>query len=128
MRPVCALPSCGLATPSVGRLRVSSADRVPGLSQAARPSAHLAGPENQAAHEVSRDCARLYPGCRSRPAGLGPAAALQAATTTAYRFLGEPSGQAGKSATLVTYLADPRDDLAILSSPAAIVIDGIRVR
>jgi len=28
----------------------------------------------------------------------------------------------------VTYLDDPRGDLAILSSPAAIIIDGIRVR
>jgi imidazolonepropionase-like amidohydrolase len=60
--------------------------------------------------------------------GLGPAAALQAATTTAYQFLGEPCDQTGQPATLVTYLADPRDDLAILSSPAAIIIDGIRVR
>jgi imidazolonepropionase-like amidohydrolase len=60
--------------------------------------------------------------------GLGPAAALQAATTTAYRFLGEPSGQAGQPATLVTYQHDPRDDLAILSAPIAIIIDGVRVR
>jgi hypothetical protein len=36
--------------------------------------------------------------------------------------------QTGQPATLVTYLDDPRDDLAILSSPAAIIIDGIRVR
>jgi len=35
--------------------------------------------------------------------GLGPAAALKAATTTGYRFLGEPFGQAGQPATLVTY-------------------------
>ncbi len=60
--------------------------------------------------------------------GLGPAAALQAATTTAYQFLGEPCDQTGQPATLVTYLDDPRNDLAILSSPAAIIIDGIRVR
>jgi imidazolonepropionase-like amidohydrolase len=60
--------------------------------------------------------------------GLGPAAALQAATTTAYQFLGEPCDQTGQPTTLVTYLDDPRDDLAILSSPAAIIIDGIRVR
>jgi imidazolonepropionase-like amidohydrolase len=60
--------------------------------------------------------------------GLGPAAALQAATTAGYRFLGEPFDQAGQPATLVTYQDDPREDLAILSSPAAIIIDGVRVR
>ncbi len=60
--------------------------------------------------------------------GLGPAAALKAATTTGYRFLGEPFDQAGQPATLVTYQNDPREDLAILSSPIAIIIDGVRVR
>jgi imidazolonepropionase-like amidohydrolase len=60
--------------------------------------------------------------------GLEPAAALKAATTTGYRFLGEPFNQAGQPATLVTYQNDPREDLAILSSPSAIVIDGLRVR
>ena len=60
--------------------------------------------------------------------GLEPAAALQAATTTGYRFLGEPFDQAGQPATLVTYQDDPREDLAILSSPSAIIIDGVRVR
>ncbi len=60
--------------------------------------------------------------------GLEPSAALKAATTTGYRFLGEPFGQAGQPATLVTYQDDPREDLKILSSPRAIIIDGIRVR
>jgi imidazolonepropionase-like amidohydrolase len=60
--------------------------------------------------------------------GLEPAAALKAATTTGYRFLGEPSGQAGQPTTLVTYQDDPREDLAILSSPSAVIIDGVRVR
>ena len=60
--------------------------------------------------------------------GLEPAAALKAATTTGYRFLGEPFNQAGQPATLVTYQDDPREDLAILSSPRAIIIDGVRVR
>jgi imidazolonepropionase-like amidohydrolase len=60
--------------------------------------------------------------------GLGPAAALEAATTAGYRFLGEPFGQPGRPATLVTYQDDPREDLAVLSSPAAVLIDGIRVR
>lgn len=60
--------------------------------------------------------------------GLEPSAALKAATTTGYRFLGEPFDQAGQPATLVTYESDPRDDLAILSLPQAILIDGIRLR
>jgi imidazolonepropionase-like amidohydrolase len=60
--------------------------------------------------------------------GLDPSAALQAATTTGYRFLGEPFGQPGQPATLVAYQNDPREDLAILSAPCAIIIDGIRVR
>jgi len=60
--------------------------------------------------------------------GLEPAAALAAATTTAYRFLGEAYDQRGQPTTLVTYENDPRDDLAVLSSPSAILIDGVRVR
>jgi imidazolonepropionase-like amidohydrolase len=60
--------------------------------------------------------------------GLEPAAALEAATTTGYRFLGESFNQAGQPITLVTYQDDPREDLAILSSPSAIIIDGVRVR
>ena len=60
--------------------------------------------------------------------GLPPAAALAAATTTGYRFLGEPFDQPGQPATLVTYQHDPREDLAVLSSPSAVVIDGVRVR
>jgi imidazolonepropionase-like amidohydrolase len=60
--------------------------------------------------------------------GLEPAAALGAATTTAYRFLGESFAAAGQPTTLVSYQDDPRDDLAVLSSPSAIVIDGVRVR
>ena len=60
--------------------------------------------------------------------GLEPSAALKAATTTGYRFLGEPFDQAGQPTTLVTYQDDPREDLAVLSSPSAIIIDGVRVR
>ena len=56
--------------------------------------------------------------------GLGPAAA----STAAYRFLGEPFGRPGQPATLVTYDHDPREDLAVLSSPSAILIEGVRVR
>jgi imidazolonepropionase-like amidohydrolase len=60
--------------------------------------------------------------------GLAPAAALAAATTTGYRFLGEPFDRPGRPATLVTYQDDPREDLAVLSSPSAVLIDGVRVR
>ena len=60
--------------------------------------------------------------------GLEPAAALKAATTTGYRFLGEPFDQAGQPTTLVTYQDDPREDLAVLCSPSAVIIDGVRVR
>jgi hypothetical protein len=60
--------------------------------------------------------------------GLEPAAALKAATITGYGFLGEPFDQAGQPATLVTYQDDPRDDIAILSSPSAVIINGVRVR
>jgi imidazolonepropionase-like amidohydrolase len=60
--------------------------------------------------------------------GLEPSSALAAATTTGYRFLGEPYSQPGQPATLVTYDNDPREDLKVLSSPSAIIIDGIRIR
>jgi imidazolonepropionase-like amidohydrolase len=60
--------------------------------------------------------------------GLNPAAALAAATTTGYRFLGEPFDRPGQPTTLVTYQNDPREDLATLSTPIAIIIDGVRVR
>src|ERR1039457_3348437 len=46
--------------------------------------------------------------------GLEPSASLKAATTTGYRFLGEPFDQAGQPTTLVTYQDDPREDLAVL--------------
>ena len=60
--------------------------------------------------------------------GLEPAAALAAATTTAYGFLDEAYDQDGQPTTLVTYENDPREDLAVLSAPSAILIDGVRVR
>jgi imidazolonepropionase-like amidohydrolase len=60
--------------------------------------------------------------------GLEPADALGAATSTAYRFLGEPYDRPGQPTTLVTYEDDPREDLAVLASPRAILIDGVRVR
>jgi imidazolonepropionase-like amidohydrolase len=60
--------------------------------------------------------------------GLEPTAALEAATATGYRFLGESFDTPGLPATLVTYQHDPREDLTALSSPAAVIINGIRVR
>jgi imidazolonepropionase-like amidohydrolase len=60
--------------------------------------------------------------------GLEPVAALRAATTDGYRFLGENYAEIGQPTTLVTYDSDPREDLAVLSSPAAVIIDGVRVR
>jgi imidazolonepropionase-like amidohydrolase len=60
--------------------------------------------------------------------GLEPSGALAAATTTGYRVLGEPVNRLGQPVTLVTYENDPRQDLAALSAPSTIVIDGVRVR
>ena len=60
--------------------------------------------------------------------GLEPVAALRAATTAGYRFLGERFDRPGQPATLVTYKDDPREDLEVLSAPIAVVIDGVRVR
>jgi imidazolonepropionase-like amidohydrolase len=53
--------------------------------------------------------------------------ALRAATTAARAFLGEPSLEDGARADVVTYEGDPRDDPAVLRSPAAIVLGGVRV-
>lgn len=60
--------------------------------------------------------------------GLEPAAALASASTTALAFLGEARSALDGQATLVTYAADPREDLAVLSDPVAIIIDGVRLR
>ena len=108
--------------PVSSRLRAAAAFRLAWHSacHAARSASHTA--PSRGTGPLAREIALLA------EHGLGPAAALQAATTTAYQFLGEPCDQTGQPATLVTYLDDPRDDLAILSSPAAIIIDGIRVR
>ena len=60
--------------------------------------------------------------------GLEPTAALKAATTTGYLFFGESFDTPGRPTTLVTYQHDPREDLTALSSPAAVIINGIRIR
>jgi imidazolonepropionase-like amidohydrolase len=59
--------------------------------------------------------------------GVEPAAAVAAATISAYRFLGETYERQGQPPTLVTYDNDPREDLAVLSSPSA-VLGGSRAR
>jgi imidazolonepropionase-like amidohydrolase len=58
--------------------------------------------------------------------GLDPKDALAAATTAPRRFL-DPD-QPPASASVVTYHDDPRNDPAVLAEPAAVVIDGVRVR
>lgn len=64
--------------------------------------------------------------------GLDPAQAIASASTTALNFLGlaRPEGDVREPgpATLITYDADPRDDLAVLAAPSAVVVEGIRVR
>ena len=60
--------------------------------------------------------------------GLTPLDALRAATTTARAFLGAPGIEDSAPADLVTYDADPREDPAVLRSPAAVVLRGRRVR
>lgn len=57
--------------------------------------------------------------------GLTPTEAIAAATVTARRFLGDD--HSGRGGSLVTYDADPRSDLAVLSAPRAVLIDGVRV-
>jgi imidazolonepropionase-like amidohydrolase len=55
--------------------------------------------------------------------GLSPEQALAAASDTARRFLGVE-----QRADVVTYEHDPREDPALLSAPAAVVVGGTRVR
>jgi len=94
---------------------VADAERLPGRFVVPGLGTDLAG-------TIAREVALLA------EHGLEPAAALAAATTTGYRFLGEPFDQPGQPVTLVTYQDDPREDLTVLSSPSAILIDGVRVR
>jgi imidazolonepropionase-like amidohydrolase len=55
--------------------------------------------------------------------GLDPVDAIRAATTTAREFLGVPAG-----VDLVTYDADPREDLDVLRHPVAVISNGVRIR
>ena len=58
--------------------------------------------------------------------GVDPTDALRAATSTAVRFLGADAAAA--TSAVVTFDADPRDDPAVLTRPAAVVMGGVRVR
>jgi imidazolonepropionase-like amidohydrolase len=60
--------------------------------------------------------------------GLDPIDALRAGTTSAYQFLGKDADGSGRGITLATYEADPREDLAVLAAPVAVVVGGVRVR
>jgi imidazolonepropionase-like amidohydrolase len=59
-------------------------------------------------------------------AGLTPAQALDAACWGARSWLGRPGLQEGASADLVVYDADPREDVAVLEHPRAVVLRGVR--
>jgi imidazolonepropionase-like amidohydrolase len=56
--------------------------------------------------------------------GVPPADALAAATTSARCYLGLKGLVDGAAADLVTYARDPREDLGVLLTPAAVVCDG----
>ncbi len=56
--------------------------------------------------------------------GLSPEQALAAASDTARAFLAVP----GEQCDIVTYEHDPRDDPAVLRTPAAVVVGGTRIR
>lgn len=60
--------------------------------------------------------------------GLAPHIALAAASTAAHSFLGVGGLNAGELADLVSYHHDPREDPEVLAHPAAIVVQGARIR
>ncbi len=60
--------------------------------------------------------------------GLAPEVALASASTAAHRFLGVGGLGSGELADLVSYHDDPREDPGVLARPAAVVVQGTRVR
>jgi len=60
-------------------------------------------------------------------AGLSPTVALGAASWTARAFLGMPGIEEGAPADLVAFREDPREDPAILATPALTILDGVVV-
>ena len=61
---------------------------------------------------------------RLRAAGLSSLEVLDATAWRARSWLGYPGLEEGASADLVVYAADPRQDLAVLGSPQAIILRG----
>ena len=61
-------------------------------------------------------------------AGLPPTAALDAACWGARRWLGRAGLEEGAQADVVVYATDPRRDLQVLRTPAAVVLRGRVVR
>jgi imidazolonepropionase-like amidohydrolase len=78
----------------------------------------LAGSDETPAGATHLEVAELV-----RTGGLSPADALDAASTVARRVLDLP----GHPEDLVTYAADPREDVAVLAEPVAVVVGGRRV-
>jgi imidazolonepropionase-like amidohydrolase len=60
--------------------------------------------------------------------GIPAAAALAAGSWDARSFLGLPGIEEGAPADLVGFARDPREELAVLSEPALVVLDGVVVR
>lgn len=58
-------------------------------------------------------------------AGIPADVALGAASWTARSWLGLPGIDDGAPADLVAYRADPREDFAVLASPALVLLDGV---
>jgi imidazolonepropionase-like amidohydrolase len=67
---------------------------------------------------VAREVAELV------AAGLPAPDALSAATWAARAWLGHPRLEEGAPADLVVYPADPRQDVAVLAHPVAVVLRG----
>ena len=58
-------------------------------------------------------------------AGLSPTVALGAASWAARSFLGMPGIEEGAPADLVAFRDDPREDPAVLATPALTILDGV---
>lgn len=56
--------------------------------------------------------------------GLSPTAAIDAASWGARSYLGRPGLAEGDPADLVVYAADPREDVAVMAHPSAVVLRG----
>lgn len=59
--------------------------------------------------------------------GLTPSQAIAVASTSARTYLGLPAFTTGAPADLVTFMADPRLNLAALAQPAAILFNGQKI-